>query len=400
LRMMGMATDFHTSMYAYMACKYKIADQLALGPKTASEIAATVGAPGSEGAADPVFAATPRGQGSFDQTVGETLVYAHGARAKVVEGQTIKFTIVRAGDDSKRVSVAWSLNDLERTDLEPGQDVTGEVVFAAGESGAKTLRFQLREDGRAEGTETFSLQLGSLSREDAAFGTREVLTDLLDGRTGTGRADVLVGSDGVDVLIGRGGADRIKGLGGADEINGGNGADVLLGGKDADDVTGGGGDDEIRGGGGADAIQGGGGDDSILGNTGDDVIDGGGGSDFIRGGGGDDRIDGGAGADLMFGGAGADDFIFRNGHSGPARADRDTIEDFSVGVDDIQLFAGSVGFTFIGASGFTGAPAQIRAVERDDRHLVQGDLDGDGEADVAVWVRTLDEGVLTSGDFI
>jgi len=298
-----------------------------------------------------------------------------------VEGQTIKFSIVRTGDDAKRVAVTWSLDGLERGDLEPGQNLNGELVFAAGEGGAKTLRFRLREDGRDEGPEAFSLQLGALSRKSAALGTREVEVDLLDGQVGSGGADVLNGTDADEVLIGRGGADRIRGRGGADELRGDGGDDLLLGGSGADDIRGAAGEDLIRAGGGDDSAFGGGGADLILGNGGDDMIDGGG------------------GADILFGGRGADLFRFGFGQSGPARPDRDAIQDFDVGEDRIDLFERAIAFAFIDAAAFTGVAGQIRTVARDGRTLLQGDEDGDGAADVAVWLAGTGLG-LTSGDFI
>jgi Ca2+-binding RTX toxin-like protein len=73
-------------------------------------------------------------------------------------------------------------------------------------------------------------------------------------RTGTPRADTLLGSSEDDVIYGRGGADRIYGKGGRDLLVGGTGADRIHGGAGADRLRGGAGRDRILGEGGADTI--------------------------------------------------------------------------------------------------------------------------------------------------
>lgn len=345
----------------------------------------TVGTPGEDGETDDALVFDP-GIGNSppqrpDAPFRASLVYAHIARDEAVEGQTFKVSVVRAGDESKRLAVTWSLADLERGDVERGQDLNGSLVFRAGEGGAKTIRVRLREDGRVEGDEAFAFNLDALSRDDAALGTREVEGTVVDGQVGTRGADVMRGTNGEDVLIGRGGADRLIGRGGFDELFGGSG------------------DDDLRGGGTGDSLKGGGGDDALRGGAENDTLEGGGGEDVIRGGSGGDRIDGGGGADRLIGGGGADLFVFGEGQSGPAGADRDLVEDFLPGTDDIDLFARIIGFTFIDAAAFSGTAGEIRATERGGRLLVQGDEDGDGAADVAVWLVGPDA-PLTADDFV
>lgn len=82
----------------------------------------------------------------------------------------------------------------------------------------------------------------------------------------------------------------------------------------------------------ADVIKGNGGIDWIFGDAGNDVLQGGSGDDLLFGGEGNDSITGGGGSDTMKGNAGSDVFIFGSGDSG-----FDTISDFAIGVDSLQI---------------------------------------------------------------
>ena len=64
-------------------------------------------------------------------------------------------------------------------------------------------------------------------------------------RTGTGKANVLVGTAFDDVLRGQGGNDRLSGLAGNDRLYGGKGNDTLNGGAGKDQIGGGAGDDAV-----------------------------------------------------------------------------------------------------------------------------------------------------------
>jgi Ca2+-binding RTX toxin-like protein len=72
------------------------------------------------------------------------------------------------------------------------------------------------------------------------------------------------------------------------------------------------------------------GDDTIYGLVGDDIIDAGAGNDLLSGG---------VGNDTLFGGAGSDTFVFRGNPllSLLSTMGIDTIADFSVGIDKVQL---------------------------------------------------------------
>lgn len=203
---------------------------------------------------------------------------------------------------------------------------------------------------------------------------------VMDDMTGSAFADALVGDLHANVLSGRGGDDTLAGLAGADQLIGGPGLDTadysasdaavtvrlhtltaygghaqgdtfpetvsvsylgadgvvhsdilpdienLAGSDFADILAGDRRDNVLNGGAGDDTLYGGpgGGDDLMLGGEGDDTIFGGQGADTLVGG---------AGSDRLVGGPGADTFVFAPGHGA------DTINDFTVGVDGIDLTA-------------------------------------------------------------
>ena len=95
------------------------------------------------------------------------------------------------------------------------------------------------------------------------------------------------------------------------------------------------GDDMIMTGRGFDVVFAGDGDDVMMGGDGADFLHGGDGSDIIRGGTGDDIIIGGQDADIMMGGSGADIFQLSMDHF--ANGETDTVMDFEVGVDRVQI---------------------------------------------------------------
>jgi Ca2+-binding RTX toxin-like protein len=137
---------------------------------------------------------------------------------------------------------------------------------------------------------------------------------------------------------------------------------------------------------------------------------GGKGNDTITGGAGNDLIWGNLGADTLRGGGGNDGFEYYSiAESTPGA--RDTILDFSGG-DKINLWGidadgdasnGNSGFAFIGSGAFTGAAGQLRAVQDANfarAWIVEGDTDGDGQADFSLVVVTQPGYLLGAGDFI
>ena len=137
-------------------------------------------------------------------------------------------------------------------------------------------------------------------------------------------------------LDGDGGKDEFTGTAFDDYLSGAGGNDKLLGLGGKDGLYGGGGSDKLRGGAGKDKLDGGNGKDNLQGGSGNDTLKGGGGADVLKGGGGKDKIIGGAGNDKLWGNRGADDFVFKSGDG------KDTIKDFKVGQDEIDLAGASV----------------------------------------------------------
>ena len=168
--------------------------------------------------------------------------------------------------------------------------------------------------------------------------TGGVGNDSLVGGTGN---DMLNGGTGNDSADGGDGNDQLLGGAGADALAGGNGNDSLAGGIGADSLAGDVGNDSLDGGDDNDQLLGGAGNDLLTGGNGNDLLGGGIGNDNLVGGDGNDTLVGGAGVDMLTGGAGADVFLL-----GSAATERDTIIDFTSGVDSLvfspALFGGVV----------------------------------------------------------
>ena len=153
-------------------------------------------------------------------------------------------------------------------------------------------------------------------------------------------------------------------------------------------------------------MNGGGGADTLTGGKGNDHLDGGAGADHLDGASGNDVISGGSGADFLTGGAGSDTFVY-TAVAGSTPSAHDTITDFTVGTDKIDLHAidanttlsGNQAFTFIDTAAFSDHAGQLHVTHPDSTHTVlSGDVNGDGHADFSI---TLDGNLhLSSGDLI
>jgi Ca2+-binding RTX toxin-like protein len=265
-----------------------------------------------------------------------------------------------------------------------------------------------------------------------------------NGITGNAGANRLYGYEGNDVLDGQGGDDYLLGAEGNDTLNGGAGYDRMYGGtgddtyivNDASDYAyenvGEGtdrviasinhvlrdnieelelaGSADLRGYGNAldNQLVGNSGANLLYGRDGQDSLDGNGGNDILYGENGNDHLNGGSGLDRFYGGTGADEFIFGNGDfAGMTSATADRIHDFSQaegdlirldGVDANSGLAGDQGFAFIGSGAFTGTAGELRYAQISGNTYVQGDTDGDGQADF--WIRLDGLHALANGDFI
>ncbi|MGO1078963.1 calcium-binding protein [Inquilinus sp. CA228] len=280
-------------------------------------------------------------------------------------------------------------------------------------------------------------------RQDLARGEdHEVIVSAVEGLQGTARGDASEGEnregdEGENWLEGGAGNDVLSGLDGADVLLGGAGNDVLYGGAGSDNLYGEDGNDILWGGtGGAvidgENLNGGAGIDTVCygdsaegvivdlstgqghhGTAEEDHYDqienvvGSDQGDTLVGNGDANRLTGGQGKDVLRGGGGADCFAYATTDDS-AQENSDLIQDFSqVQGDKIDLSAidadeaasGDQWFTFVGTETFIiGAAGQLRYEWRDGDTLVQGDTDGDGQADFEIALEG--QIALTGRDFV
>lgn len=277
--------------------------------------------------------------------------------------------------------------------------------------------------------------------------TGDAANNLLNGFNGN---DILKGGAGRDALFGGSGYDladyRDKTTSVAVTLNGANlvavtvggavedslhSVETVYGGTAADTFTGDLYANLFRGGGGADVLDGGAGRDSVdfrdktaavqltlngstaaaatiggvaedrvrniedvYGGLGGDILVGDGFVNQLFGGGGNDTLRGLGGADTLSGGAGADVFVYNSvGESGVALLVHDTISDFASGVDKVRLTLIDANTLAAGDQAFTlgafaaGQAGRLRVLaEGAGRWRVEGDTDGDANADLAILV--------------
>jgi Ca2+-binding RTX toxin-like protein len=144
------------------------------------------------------------------------------------------------------------------------------------------------------------------------------------------------------------------------------------------------------------AVLGGAGMDQVTGGGGKDYIDGNDGNDTLDGGGGNDRLVGGTGSDRLTGGAGKDFFLYESVADSNTTGGVDVITDFQgtavgeridlTGIDANDKVAGNQAFTFIGVGTAFSAAGQLRVVQTGNNWFVEGDIDGDGTADLTIQI--------------
>jgi Ca2+-binding RTX toxin-like protein len=130
-------------------------------------------------------------------------------------------------------------------------------------------------------------------------------------------------------------------------------------------------------------------------------------ADTLKGGANADLIHGNLGADALSGGGGADSFRYQSTAESTAAA-MDQITDFTPGTDRIELdridartdVAGDQAFTWIGSAAFSGVAGQLRAFESAGTWFVQGDVDGDGVADLVIALTLQGPTPLSAADFL
>jgi Ca2+-binding RTX toxin-like protein len=120
-----------------------------------------------------------------------------------------------------------------------------------------------------------------------------------------------------------------------------------------------------------------------------------------------DSIEGRRGADTLIGNGGNDSFVYREASHSTAGA-QDRILDFTLGdlIDlagvDARAGGANDAFSFIGGNAFTNQAGQLRAVQTQTPNtwLVQGDVDGNGSADLQLLVTVSDGHQLSTADFV
>ncbi|WP_443018532.1 calcium-binding protein [Sphingobium sp. Leaf26] len=160
----------------------------------------------------------------------------------------------------------------------------------------------------------------------------------------------------------------------------------------------------INGNSGNNSLSGLGGIDILNGFAGNDNLNGGSNTDTLNGGDGNDILDGGTASDTLTGGAGVDIFAFMNT---PGASNIDTITDFSVADDTIQLNDAAFAGLSVGALGANAFVIGTSALDVDDRIIYNDatgalffDSDGSG-AGAAVQFATISTGLgLTAADFV
>lgn len=229
-----------------------------------------------------------------------------------------------------------------------------------------------------------SVRAAILSGDDTLTGSK--YADLLDGYAG---ADSMTGGGGDDVYIVDSIGDRVfeRPMAGSDRVEAS--MSFSLGKQFIENLT-------LTGNA---AING-------TGNTLDNVLLGNDAANKLKGGGGGDILVGGAGKDTLTGGVGNDTFAFWAISDSLAGKTYDTITDFALGQDRIDLSAiqavtgaeGDQGFTFIGDAALAQAGDLHMRVSGSSAFL-EGDVDGNGRADFQILLKTI-VGGLQASDFI
>jgi hypothetical protein len=203
--------------------------------------------------------------------------------------------------------------------------------------------------------------------------TIEVTIPITTGRTATALASIV-----------------FRTTGGRLDFTGTAANETLYGSKSDDIINGGDGDDWIGGGGCDFLIQLSGrflwdrdGNDRFDGGAGNDELYGYGGNDELKGGSGDDRLDGGRGNDILIGGTGLDTLVGGFGIDtftiNAIGEGLDTILDFEVGIDLIDLRGIFAGSAFAGTSTFARYQQFVTIVQSGTADsLVNIDSDGLG----------------------
>ena len=192
--------------------------------------------------------------------------------------------------------------------------------------------------------------------------------DMYAAVIGTGKGEVLSGSDDWDQIFGRAGADVLLGKGGDDVLDGAEGRDLLLGGE------------------GPDQIEGGEGKDTLIGGAANDELMGGDGRDWLAEGEGHGMLDGGKGDDVYLGGGGSDAFMVS------MDSGNDVVLDFRATGPAQGLFD-HIAFMDIDAK-------DVKVEDTDLGAKVAWDMDQDGSDDGSILLVGVAKDELRQSDFM
>jgi Ca2+-binding RTX toxin-like protein len=154
-------------------------------------------------------------------------------------------------------------------------------------------------------------------------------------------------------------------------------------------------------------VFGGAGNDIIVTSQLNDTLVGGAGNDQLFGQGGNDWMEGGLGADQLRGGFGSDLFVYKS-VAESTTGSVDHIIDFEDQTDLIKLdlidantnLAGDQAFNFIGENAFSHTAGELRITGAGAHWFVEGDINGDGIADLVIQVDAFRGYPLQSTNFI
>ncbi len=271
---------------------------------------------------------TTQGNDTVSAGSGDSIVFAAGPSTKVIGGSgTLLFVggagtaTVRGGSGSSSVFGAAGGGYLE------GGSAGRNVLVAGG--GNTTLVGGGTGDILVATTGTTQMMLKA---GNVAFGGSGDTT--MHGAAGS----IMVGNSGRDLMIAGDGAESLYAGTGQATLIGGTGNNTLVGGAGQTTIMGGLGNDMIVAAGGSTVIMGGNGTDTIFAGTGDTVVTEGNGTNLMVFN---------TGNATVTGGTGRDTYIVSNGHAGG----RELIQNFKVGVDQIQTFGYAAGSTRVQAVG-------------------------------------------------
>jgi serralysin len=398
---------------------------------------ATVMTPGFAYASDHGyrFAATADGYALTDLTTGEQFAFDEIDLA--LDSLSLDFSDATAAVELHGGANGDLLRGGSGDDVLVGGGGADQLFGGAGDDTLSVSHNYATVEG-GEGVDTLMIDAGVVLtlRSDAASGIERVFVgdggEALFQNLGVSMGSIYVRSvagGAVTTVSGTAANDWIVGGAGQDRLFGNNGDDTIVIKSVPRQIIGGEGDDRLvlKGGGTfvlgdaqlseIEGIKVTGGSTLDISNvhfqpgwltgSGSDAlkITGSGYNDRITGADGDDVLTGGYGGDRISGGAGADTFVFRQHYDIGGPGARDQITDFSHAEGDKISLEGAAryiggAFQFIGDDAFSGSGVnELRAVERNGRTLVMGDINDDGKADFLFYVKT-EDGPLVAGDFI